>query len=978
LDDSACAGTLTLLECPAFSYSGAKDGAARGQRTCRWTFWMTADRTPQSKDSYLARPFALVTRYVVRYPATTIAVALLLAVLSLVVTFERLGYRTSRLDLLNPKSDYNRLWIEYIQEFGDDDDAVIVVEGSSRDDVIPVLQEISSDLAREDHLFHAILHEVDLSVIRSKGLHYLSAEELGGVNNFLKSLGPIVQDDADGNWWALKLGQMSRRLAERLQREGLPPGAGPSPAEIELERLTNGLLATLTHRSRYQSPWPEMPPSFATLSDLSTEFLLTKEGRLGFVLLRIARNKDSFTGASEATNALRALIARTGARHPEVKIGLTGLPIMEDDEMRSSQSSMFWASLVSFVGVGLLFVAGFGGLRHAILANAVLLLGMAWSFGYVTLSVGHLNILSVSFTVTLIGIGIDYGIHYISRYMQLRGQMRDTGEALVCTSRTISPAILTGAITTAISFFAAGFTSFTGVAELGIIAGGGILLCAVAELVVLPAVIQIVDRLPLGRRMPVPLPMHQWIAPLMKAPRLLCLVTVAGTAVVACGMSRLWYDNNLLNMQAEGLESVELERKLLTETSQSCWYALSIADSREELLARKARFLKLPSVERTEEIVSMLPADHDVKTIAEIGYRLRSLPERPPLIPVDSPEELGRILGSIQDHLQRSRRSPQCVRNLDQIRDSLRRMPPSDCYRALSQFQQQMAGDLLSRLYTLRSMANPEPPRLSDLPASLVHRFVGQHGRYLLRIYGRGNIWDMHALGQFVKDVRSVDPRVTGNPLQAYEASLEMKHSYEMAALYAAIVIVTVLAFDFRSVRYALLAAAPLFVGLIQMFGLLGLLDIPLNPANLIALPLMLGIGVDYGIHIVHDYLDQKGRYRMSPSTAVAVVVDSLTTIVGYGALMIASHQGLQSLGRVLSIGVSCCLFTSMIMLPALLTWMSWHRADSTSQQPGQDGPVLAEGRRLLRPYRRVEHAHRPGQRPHLPVRRPATEVKAA
>ncbi|MBX7071900.1 MAG: MMPL family transporter [Pirellulales bacterium] len=931
----------------------------------------------QSEDSYLSRPFALITRIVIQYPVTTTALAILLAIGALAYTAEALSYKTSRLDLLNPNSDYNRLWIEYIQEFGEDDDAVVVVEGGSRDDVIPVLEEVSQALAREDQLFNAVLHEVNLSSIRSKGLHYLSAEELQGVKGFLTGLGPIVEGGHDANWSPLNLGFMTRGLAAQLQAEPRASADRPTQSEVQLERLSTSLLGVLSQRSRYQSPWPQMPASFATLSELNTEYLLTNEGRLGFVLLRMARNQDSFTGASEATDTLRQLIARSQARHPEVKIGLTGLPIMEDDEMRSSQSSMFWASVLSFIGVGLLFIAGFGGLRHALLANLVLLIGMAWSFGYVTLVVGHLNILSVSFTVTLIGIGIDYGIHYIARYMQLREHMRNAGDALVATSRTISPAILTGAVATAISFFAAGSTSFTGVAELGIIAGGGILLCAVAQLVVLPATVQLIDRTSWGRSMPQPLPVHSWIEPLMRAPRALCLVTSLATVFVSAGMTRLWYDSNLLNMQPEGLESVELERKLLAETNQSVWYALSMADSREELLARKAQFLKMPSVERTEEIVSMLPADHAEKKpiIAEIGEKLSNLPERPPVIMVDRPDELGRIFGGIQDQLVRAGRSAVTARNIEQIRDILRRMPVADCYRAVYQFQQHMAGDLLTRLYALRSMANPEPPKLDDLPPSLVHRFVGQHGRYLLKIYGRGNIWDMEALGRFVHDVRKVDPRVTGNPLQAYEASLEMKQSYQMAALYAGVIIVTLLAFDFRSLKYACLAATPLLVGLFQMFGLLGWLDIPLNPANLIALPLILGIGVDYGVHIVHDYREQRGPYRMSPSTAVAVLVDSLTTIVGYGALMIASHKGLQSLGRVLSIGVTCCLFTSIIMLPALLRWMTRHRSEVDD-----DAELNDADRHLLRPYRRVDGAHPPGYQPHTPVRtpQPLPEVRVA
>ena len=921
---------------------------------------MSAEDAP-AKRSFLAGPLMACTRLALRFPVATLALAAALTVVSLAYTQANLGYRTSRMDLVNPNNDYNRLWTEYINEFGEDDDAVVVVEGASREQVVPVLQEIAGLLAREDRLFHAVLHGVDLEKIRAKGLHYLAADELLNIERFLSEAAPIVE----GDWARLNLSNMTGGMCLRLEMAAQQPGQPNMPAaQVELERLSDSLLATLGHRKPYQSPWPEMPQSFATLSELSSEYLLTNEGKLGFVLLRLASSEDEgFTRGTLAVDALRQLIAQTAARHPETKIGLTGLPIMENDEMRSSQTSMVWASLISLGGVALLFVAGFGGLRHALLANLVLLVAMAWAFGYVTLTVGHLNILSVSFTTTLIGIGIDYGIHYVARYMQLRWKNRDPAQTLLATSEGVGPAILTGALTTAVAFFAAGFTSFTGIAELGLIAGGGVLICCVAELIVLPAAIVLVDRTGWGHRMPEPLPIHTWIEPLLRKPHKLLFSTMLFTGVVAMGMSQLWYDHNLLNLQAVGLESVELERKLLAESNQSVWYAVSIADSREELLARKDKLLKLPSIERTEEIVSLLPVDHEVKQpiIERIQKRLAGLPERPPLIPVDKPDDLGRVLAGAQDLVLRNHLG-RCARQIEQVRDTLRRLPLSDCYASLSQYQQQMAGDLLSRLYALRTMANPDPPKLADLPQSLVHRFVGQHDRYLLKIYGRGNIWDMDALAKFVRDVRSVDPRVTGNPLQAYEASLEMKTSYEKSAAYALVIILGLLWFDFRNIYYAILAALPLTVGVMQMFGLMGLMNIPLNPANMIALPLIMGIGVDYGVHIVHEYRDQKGRYRMSPSTAVAVMVDSLTTIVGFGALMIASHQGLQSLGRVLSIGVSCCLFTSMIMLPALLTCLSWNRGEASSETEAEPALNRESTSPRTQHWRRDEAEH-PGER---------------
>jgi len=961
-----------------------------------------AERMPHGEEiSIWSRTMTALMRVTLRFPAATVTLAVVSALAAGWYSLEHLGYRTNRHDLVNPNNEYGRLWNDYIREFGDEDDAVVVVEGENRSAVVPVLQELATSLAGENKHFHAVLHGVNLEKIRSKGLHYLESAELHGVEKFLDEAGGVVK----GDWVRLSLGTILQGMALRTQHEqaaaavearatagptapaGAPGTAGPEaardessrdgasevasmlavPPQRQLARLGESLLAAVGSRRGYVSPWPEMPASFATLSELNSEYLLMQEGKLGFVLLRLAPGDgDGFARGAESIDALRALLAQAQLQHPEVKIGLTGIPIMEHDEMASSQSSMTWASILSLVGVAALFIAGFGGMRHALLANLVLLLGMAWTFGYATFAVGHLNILSVSFAATLIGVGIDYGIHFTARYLKLRNTIRNPQEALVQSMSTVGPAIMTGAVTTAISFFMAGMTNFTGVAELGIIAGGGILLCALAELFVLPAVIQLVDRGG-GFRMPDPLPVHTWLDPLLVRPGRLLAATLLFTAIVGAGAMKLRYDHNLLNLQADGLESVALERKLLTECSQSMWYAVSMADTREELLARKAELLKMPSIERVEEIVSLLPADHDAKrpVIARIQNKLADLPERPPLIPVDGPEELGRTLGFAQTVLA------QCgdvtgARTMERIRDALRRLPAPDCQALLSQFQQQMAGDLLSRLHMLRTMTNPEPPQLSDLPESLVHRFVGQNNRHLLKIYGRGNIWDMDSLTAFVHDVRAVDSKATGNPLQAFEASHDMKRSYETSALLALGVILAVLWFNFRSVPYALLAATPLAVGVWQTFGVLGILDLPLNPANMIALPLMLGLGVDYGIHIVHDFREQRGPYKMSPSTAVAVLVDSLTTIVGFGALMIADHQGLQSLGRVLTIGVSCCLFTSLVMLPALLTWCTKGRTDeaAAATPPPLPRSIEGEGEPLLRgPHRRDDRPH-PGERP--------------
>jgi hypothetical protein len=252
-------------------------------------------------------------------------------------------------------------------------------------------------------------------------------------------------------------------------------------------------------------------------------------------------------------------------------------------------------------------------------------------------------------------------------------------------------------------------------------------------------------------------------------------------------------------------------------------------------------------------------------------------------------------------------------------------------------------------------------------------------------------------LARFVHDVRSVDPDVTGTPLQNFEASRQIKISYMDASVYALAVICLVLLVDFldprkkwlallpplaivlfaaammqarrMEVNYVMLAAAyiamaaltaavldfenlrdavlamfPPLAGGLAMFGLLGLMGIDLNPANLIVLPLVLGIGVDDGVHVVHDFRSQRSGYRMSASTINAITLTSLTSMIGFGSMMLAAHRGLYSVGLVLVIGVGSCLFISLITLPAFLTLISQRKHRGNSSTASRDVSGNANG----------------------------------
>jgi len=567
-----------------------------------------------------------------------------------------------------------------------------------------------------------------------------------------------------------------------------------------------------------------------------------------------------------------------------------------------------------------------------------LLLGMVWSCGLVTVTIGHMNILSLAFGSILLGLGIDYGIYYVAGYLQMRRSASSSAEALRQTAVNFAPSITTGAMTSAISFFMVGLTEFTGVAELGIIAGSGILLCWLAQMTVLPAMIQLSDARRPRENLPSPLNFNLPLSPLFAKPRLVLGLTLAGTVLLATGMRYLWYDYNLLNLQPAGLESVDLERRLLSQSNLSASFALLVANSVDEIQTRKKQLQTRPTVDHVEEIASLFPSQVDQKRpiIEAVHQRLASLPPSPPRLPqlaVVPPVQLEAALAGVQQFLLAAGGPADTIQRLGHIRQLLAQLPEQDYYRRVTAYQQATAGDLYQRLAMLQAVSNPQPPETGDLPEGLVTRFIGKHGRFLLKVYSKVDVWDMEGMAEFVRDVREVDPEATGNPLQIYEASRHMKKSFEHAAWYTLLGIIPVVLFDFRRLSYVFYAALPMGAGLVQMFGLMGFLDIRLNPANMITLPFILGIGLENGVNIVHDFRRQGPRYRrMSSATSVAVMINSLTTMVGFGALMIAQHQGLQSLGRALTIGMACCLFSSLV-LPNLFCLLRQGRLAGQSER---------------------------------------------
>jgi hypothetical protein len=270
----------------------------------------------------------------------------------------------------------------------------------------------------------------------------------------------------------------------------------------------------------------------------------------------------------------------------------------------------------------------------------------------------------------------------------------------------------------------------------------------------------------------------------------------------------------------------------------------------------------------------------------------------------------------------------------------------ADNARQLALFQQALFADLRDTFHLLQRQDNREPLKVSDLPPALYHRFVGVNGKFLIQIYPKDDVWERAPQERFVHELRTIDPAVTGTPVQLYEYETLLKNSYVEAAWYSLTAIALMVLIHFLSWRAMILSLIPVGIGTLWLAGLMGWAGIPVNLANIMTLPLVIGIGVTNGIHILNRYAEEGTPGILSRSTGKAVLVSGLTAIAGFGSLILAQHRGIYSLGCMMATGIATCMIAGLTFLPALITLTSRWRplikkpsAGKTSPTPGQEEP---------------------------------------
>jgi len=413
---------------------------------------------------------------------------------------------------------------------------------------------------------------------------------------------------------------------------------------------------------------------------------------------------------------------------------------------------------------------------------------------------------------------------------------------------------------------------------------------------------------------------------------------VAGTTLLALlclyPLTRTEFDYNMLNLQAKGLESVEYARRLMRSKENSGYFGIAIARDPAEARELTRRLEQLPAVDHVVSPLTFVPEGQEAK-LAELAALRQALQG---VQPVPYTEELQimalpAVFQGFRDRVAQLATALQ-ARNaaeaapvaafqgtLDRFFQTLEKEKDRNALGMLREMQGSMFAPFPAKIALLQQSLQAAPLTDADIPEQLRRRFVGRTGKLLLQVAPKQEIFDRGPLQEYVTQLRSVVPTVTGVPVNVYESMSIIRNAYLRAFCYAFVGIAAILVLTFRSLKYALLGILPLLAGLLLMVGGMWLFGLRFNVANIIVMPLLLGLGIDAAIYIINRYR-REGETPLgvvTSSAGVGVFLNALTILFSFGALMIARHQGVFSIGAVMSLGMSAVVAVFLVFLPALL-----------------------------------------------------------
>ena len=853
------------------------------------------------------------TRIVIRHARLTVAIMLIFAVYCTVFSVNNLGISTDTEDMISDDLQWRQDFNEFREQFPQLYRLLVVVVDAQTEALAQAaVTELEAQIANTTNVVHSQYSVTVDAPLAGQELLLLSEDELYDLADDIAFAQPLI-------------GRLRQNYSISEFFDMLSNAYSNDPAAIPPAFVKR--LATSLQTSRIDEN--------ATLLDWSRLASDDDKPARRLILVKPVLDTEQSRPSMRALDALRELGAQTSqAYEGRVNVRLTGQVALEDEELVSASENAVTTAVLALISVLLILLLAFRSWRLLLISLLILIIGLIATAAFAAVAFGTLNVISIAFTVLYIGLAIDLVIHYLLRLRERLATHPDLHDALLDTSENIGGALFIATITTAAGFYAFAPTDFVGVSQLGLISGTGMFICLIVSITLLPALVWLA--FPQG--MQSGNMSSRWQAGaalswLLKAPRFIIAFSLLAVCAAAFSLPNLKFENDPMLLRDPSTESVQTFNDLSADPNTALYSLSVVVDANTDADSLSDKLEQLDSVRHAITLASFEPADIDTQLslVDEIALLMGDkFAEFPPLANIDA-DATTEAIKALRDTLASSENTADPENNADlnrslaAITEQLDGLDAGARLEVLERIQRNLLGDLPAAMQLLASQLAPQRLDADQFPEEFRLRWISDSGQQLIQVIPANDVSEPQNAQHFVNQVTGVAANATGLPV-VYERSGETIFSaFETAFITALLIISAFLYILLRDKKNLFVILIPLAVSAILLAGTMVLLDLPFNFANIIALPLLLGISVDAGIHLVHrSEQNMQGHSNLlTTSTARAILFSSVTTLASFGSLALSDHVGMASMGLLLTIGLVINMLVILLLLPALLSLRS-------------------------------------------------------
>ena len=911
----------------------------------------------------------LVARWVYARPAIFLAIGVLFAIASTWIVATRFNVVNNTSDLLSDKFESKKNYNELLKDFGSDARFIVMIKSpdvmknrQAANEIGPYLESLKPHIT-------TVLYKIDFSTIKPRLLFTRDVSELEKIAKQVESERDTQQaNQHSSEQIALDLNSILNEADQKFNDKYLRKSDNWKDFKPFVAQFISILNKVSSQAEGKTAPVKSKTTTDDTLDDFDSNELIAQHEYFslqdGQVILLFAYpgeiEKDSEAPFSNTVGSIRQHLKGLEAQYPGMELRLTGEPALDADQISASSADAAKATSITLVLILILFICSYRALLRPAFTFMVLIMAVLWSLGFALVYVGHFNVLSVAVIPMVLGIGIDFGIQILGRYEEELGHHCNIQQAITAALEHTGVAIITGGSTTAAAFFTLCFNDFIGLSELGIIAGASMILCIVANLVVLPAIFVLRDR----NRSPEQLRaqssdsawhfIHSWDRDMVRTPWLWIGLSVVISIAAALSLPYLRFDYNLLHLQNQSADSVKNLYAVMDASKNiegdevSTIYSSIVANNVDEARDLSKKLLALPVVARVDSILDLMPENQDKKLpiIRRIVSAAAALNVKPASSAnVDIPrarKDIASLLDQSRQGLVKAKGYIGISKIARDAVDAFSSMIPAldQANKALNSgsvavLQQRFSASsngaftrMQKNIELLKTQKADRGLTLADIPPQLQRLFLAANGKILLQVYGKKDLWERAPDEEFVQAILPVAPKATGTAVLNYYATELLRVSYLWAAVWAFAAIVVLIFLHFQSFKYLLLTLTPLVLAVLWRTGAMVWFGIEFNPANIVTLPLIIGIDVAFGVYIIDRYREDGKLSIFSGSTGKAIIMSSLTSLFGFSSLLISKFNGMFSIGQLMSLGIAIGLVTAIFILPQILVLLKSDKYD--------------------------------------------------